>query len=128
MKSTTRVLITSLFFAIRITAAEMENPKNDPPLIQAIQQNTSLEHVQFLVEHKADVNERGKNCWTALMWASYKNKLDVVRYLISENANATFVNYNGKSAVNLTDHEDIIRLLLQHGGVAEKNLNSSLLN
>jgi len=60
----------------------------DAPLLQAIQAN-DLPQVKALVATGADVNTRDENKATALMWAAYKGDLEMVQYLVTQEADYT---------------------------------------
>jgi CHAT domain-containing protein/Flp pilus assembly protein TadD len=57
-------------------------------LLQAIKSN-DFTNVKELVEAGADVNTADKNGATALMWAAYRDSLDMVKYLVDQGADYT---------------------------------------
>ena len=94
-----KILFISLLFSAKIApAAEMEERQNTP-LINAIQQNKSLKDIKSLVESKANVNAKtGSGNITPLMYASACKRLDVVNFLLEEDANVNDTTNCGHTA------------------------------
>ncbi len=60
-----------------------------PPFIMA-SMNSSYEAMDFLLKNNADINICNKTLGSALHWAVYCGKLDLVKYLIDKGANIFF--------------------------------------
>ena len=79
--------------------------------------HSSLEEIQIALDNGADVNSKGKDNSTALMFAARFNNEDVIKFLIEKGADINFKNINGRNALyfskaneNLKSNE-IIKLL-----------------
>ncbi len=102
------------------------------PLIYAARQDC-LECVKVLVESGADVNQRTKYGWTALLTATQNRHYRLGAYLLDHGADPNIANNGGWTALYLAtdnrniesgdypvrapdmDHLDFIKLLLAHG-------------
>ncbi|XP_059168968.1 ankyrin repeat domain-containing protein 40-like isoform X2 [Physella acuta] len=51
------------------------------------------------------------NGWTALHWASKRNHVNVVKYLLSKNADKSITNKDGNTPAQITSNEEIRQLL-----------------
>ena len=59
-----------------------------------------------------DVNSQNKiNGWTCLHWASKRNYVDIVSYLLTQGANKDILTVKGEKASDLADNSRIIQLL-----------------
>jgi ankyrin repeat protein len=83
-------------------------------LLSAVHRN-DLEAAQELLRRGADVNERGSNRETPLMWAIFRNDTAMVRLLLDKGARADIKNANGKAALDFVDQykDKEIALLLR---------------
>ncbi|XP_044154643.1 ankyrin repeat domain-containing protein 40 [Bufo gargarizans] len=71
-----------------------------------------LEEVQKLLSAGADVNNQNEiNGWTCLHWASKRNHLRVVTYLLEAGADKEIFTSKGERAAQLTSRRDIKRAL-----------------
>jgi hypothetical protein len=88
----------------------------------------NLSVVRELIEgYGIDVNAASIDGWTALMGASYKGHLDVVRYLVDHDANVNAASIDGWTALmgaSYKGHLDVVRYLVDHGA----NVNAVLAN
>jgi len=69
------------------------------------------EILQLLVEHGGDVNARGLNNDTALHDACENGHADIVKVLLLNGADLEVVNDDGKKPLDVTDDEDIKKLV-----------------
>ncbi len=84
-----------------------------------------LEGVKKQIAKGADINEVDRWGWTPIMWATYYNYYDIVKYMIEHkaNANARSMHDYGSIAKDSTpliiavsyNYNGIVRLLLRHG-------------
>ena len=49
--------------------------------------NGNCRIVEYLIEKGVDINAKGDCSWTALMYASWNNRLEIVKFLIENVAN-----------------------------------------
>jgi ankyrin repeat protein len=85
----------------------------------------SIDAVQFLLEHGADVNAQRNDLWTPLHLATYNGNLAVARILLDHGADVNLQNDDGQAPLHLLsgresfqdekDISDIARLLLERG-------------
>ena len=64
------------------------------------------------------IDSTGKSGNTALMWASYYGNIDIVQYLLENEADFTVTNNNGETALSLarnSGNDDVVLLLRSHG-------------
>ena len=106
------------------------------PLIDAINTDKPLNEIRSLVENKADVNGRDKHNQTALMVAACNGQLDVVKLLLTENANSDEETLDGCSVFCFAS-DPTIQTVLEENGVEnphptaaamEKNPKKPLIN
>jgi ankyrin repeat protein len=86
-------------------------------LLAAAEQGSSPAVIAALAEG-ADVNERGADGTTAIMYAAYYGDLDLVNALIEAGADVTLENAFGTSAITeaaIIGHTEILRALLAAG-------------
>jgi serine/threonine-protein phosphatase 6 regulatory ankyrin repeat subunit B len=74
-----------------------------------------IEIVKLLLDNGADVNVKNKDGTTALMAASYEGRLEIVKLLLDNGADVNAVDGEGNNALDLSDDEEIIKLLKQYG-------------
>ena len=98
--------------------------------------NVSLDAVQFLLEHGADVNSQSDDLWTPLHIAVLNEWLSVARMLLDHQADVNSRNRDGQSPLHLLsslgtsqgedDGSDIAKLLLECGAnVDEKDKDNA---
>ena len=76
-----------------------------------------LHDVKTLLELGADIDEIGDD-WTALMWASQKNNLDITTFLLEQGANVNTRGGDGWTALmsaSCEGHIETVELLLKWG-------------
>jgi ankyrin repeat protein len=64
-----------------------------------------------------DIDYQDEDGWSALMYAAYNNKPEVVSLLLKANANTDLKTKNGKNSRWLAyseGHEDVVRILDEH--------------
>jgi ankyrin repeat protein len=117
---------TTLFFAIeednmnivKYLIEKGANLKNIPNSVDIAAKNNNLTMIKYLVENGADINHKeGPEETTALISASVKGYLDIVKYL-STNSDINHKNKNGYSALHessIMDYDDIVKHLLWSG-------------
>ena len=74
--------------------------------------------MQTFITHKLDINIRGNNQYTALMWAAYRGQLSCVQLLLAHGADNDLRSRWGVTALMyaaLRNYPDIIAELLRHG-------------
>ena len=82
--------------------------------------------MQTLLEYGADVNAYDFIGFTALMYASVKGHIEIVRMLLQYTVDVDALNnYNGTALMlaSINGHIEIIQLLIQHG--ANPNINNN---
>ena len=80
----------------------------------------NLEVVKFLVDHGANINQKSCEGSTAIMPAILKGQTDVIRFLLSKNADTNYKTTSGYkfSPLQLAcqlGHTDIVRCLIEAG-------------
>ncbi len=73
-----------------------------------------IEIARYLITEKADVNRRDQKGWTALMWASYYQKKELLMILLEAGASTILKNNNAMTALQLAQlkgHRDIAVML-----------------
>ena len=89
--------------------------------------NGEKKDVKELIDMGADVNQKDKDGWTALMCASYRGCKEVVELLIEKGADVNAKTNGGKTALmeaSAYGDKEIIELLIQNGAdVNQKNNN-----
>jgi hypothetical protein len=97
--------------------SDYDNHPSQTALIRACMRDAPLAHVSSLIAGGANVNAvdlANNDGWTALMWASNYNYVDVVRVLVNARADVNLKNNAGRTALKMArnrGHHDIIRLL-----------------
>ena len=90
-----------------------------------------MEIVKYLVENGADVNEKGFENETALMYASENGHLEMVKYLVEYGADVNANNQSNKTAFVLASekgHLEIVKYLIKNGAYFNsKDKNEALL-
>ena len=84
--------------------------------LNALQQcalDGNLEGLKLLLSLGADCNKRGRGGWTALHYAASEGYLEIVRYLMRHGANVRIADHNQKFPVEITEDENILKLLLR---------------
>ncbi|KAH9025899.1 hypothetical protein EDB84DRAFT_1440272 [Lactarius hengduanensis] len=76
-----------------------------------------FERLQRLLEHGADPNACDNNHSTPLHQASSKGLLEVARLLLSYGANVDEKDGEGRTPLQVTEHQEMTKLLLEHGAV-----------
>lgn len=84
-------------------------------LIEAVKNNDINKINSILKSGKADINSKDKYCETALMIASCKGNLEIVKLLVDNGADINIKNNNGKTALDLADSEEIKEVLRKTG-------------
>jgi ankyrin repeat protein len=95
--------------------------QNYEAILHAAQWNAVL--VEFLKNAASTVNVNARNQygWTALIWASIKNRTEVVDLLLKAGADANLQNRDGWTALIAAlfeNHTEVVRLLLEAGANA----------
>ena len=73
--------------------------------------------VERLIRSGANLNIRSDGGWTALIWASFQNYVEVVKLLISAGANLNIRNNGSQTALIVAsswNHIEIVKLLLEN--------------
>jgi hypothetical protein len=100
------------------------NMQNSPNLEESLRETACLgdvDKVQVLVSAGVDVNSQNKvNGWTALHWAAKRNHKHVVSYLLQSGAKPTIQSFKNELAADVTQSEEIKRLLLGEGNKCGK--------
>lgn len=110
--------------------------KKNPESINALNENQSstlilacyrgnMEVAKFLIANVKDLNYNS-GMGTALMGATYKNQVDLVKLLLENKVNPNLVDTNGASALILATQNanvDLIKLLLKYN--ADKTLKTN---
>ncbi|KAH9029579.1 hypothetical protein EDB85DRAFT_2275985 [Lactarius pseudohatsudake] len=78
-----------------------------------------IDVMQRLLEHGADPNAGDNNYSTPLHQASSKGLLEVARLLLSYGANVDEKDREGKTSFQVAKHQEMTKLLLEHGAVAQ---------
>jgi hypothetical protein len=95
-------------------------------LINAANFNVPAEVLQILIGAGAKVDAQNNEGRTALMEAAYEENLEAVKTLLEAGAKVDLRDDEGKTALQLTDTEEIRKLLIAYGAVKETtddNLN-----
>ena len=71
--------------------------------------------MRYLLEKGANIEVEDSNGWTPLIFAAKYGHLDVVKYLLERGANIEAKDKNGRSAVTLTQNNDINAYLMSKG-------------
>ncbi len=100
-----KVLFLSLLFSAKIAPASEMEEVEATPLIKAILQNKPLEYIKSLVKNNADVNEKDKKDYSALMYASKNKRIDIINFLLEENADANNISNDGHTVLCFSDQE-----------------------
>jgi ankyrin repeat protein len=70
--------------------------------------------VRELVSHGAEVNHKGSDGRSALMWACASGKIETVMYLLEQGADYTLTNSEGLTALDWAEdaeHKEIAELI-----------------
>lgn len=81
-------------------------------------QNGEIDTVQRLLETGEDVNEKGSDGSTALVWAAREGHAEIVQVLLDAGADVNAVSKGGWRALNWAvdnGHSEIVQILLQAG-------------
>ena len=73
--------------------------------------------VERLIKSGADLNIRDNDGWTALIWASRWDRIEVVKLMIEAGANLNIRNNRGNTALILAssrNHPEVVKLLLEN--------------
>ena len=73
----------------------------------------TIEEMKWLLDHGANVNAQASHGYTALHLAVKKNLVDKVRLLLKYGADVNIMTTNDLSPLQLTNNEDIKRLLIE---------------
>lgn len=96
-------------------------------LVQAARTG-NFEQLKKTIEQGANVNEKVCGC-TAIMYASFHGRLDMVQYLIDNGADVNVSNLSGFTSLAWAterNHRAIVELLLKHGAQANQADNCGL--
>ncbi|KAK2714306.1 hypothetical protein QYM36_008760 [Artemia franciscana] len=81
--------------------------------------NGHLEVVKILLQNeKIDINAKGTDDLTVLHIASQENRLEIVRYLVSEGSNINAKNKSGSKSIHIAareGHKDTVQFFLRKG-------------
>ena len=87
-------------------------------LIEAIKNNDTNQINFILKGKKANINDKDKDGWTALIWASYEGHLGVVQYLADNGANINDKDNDGWTALmraSWRGYSEIVKYLIEIG-------------
>jgi ankyrin repeat protein len=65
----------------------------------------------LLLERKADINLQDDRGFTALMWATFRNKPEVVKFLLAHRADSKLKNHEGATALSIAQSSNSIKLV-----------------
>jgi len=85
--------------------------------------NGEKSELKFLLEKRADVNEKDTEGTTALMAAVSQGRIDIVKVLIDKGADVNVKDNSGFTALAMAisaGHMDIIKALLENGADVKK--------
>jgi ankyrin repeat protein len=85
-------------------------------LIRATQKG-DVRKVERLISSGVNLDIRDNLGWTALIWASYLNWVEVVKFLIEAGANLNIRSNGGKTALmwaSCQNHVELVKLLLEN--------------
>ena len=75
-----------------------------------------LKVIKYFIENgKVNVNAKDDDGWTALMRASWRGYSEIVKYLVKNGSDINIKNNDGKTALDLTDSEEIKEVLRKTG-------------
>ena len=86
--------------------------------LRMVSKNGNLEEAKMLIEQGANINEKSKNGWTALMYACKNGHLEVTKMLLEQGANINEKSKRGWSALMFScfnGHLEISKMLLEQG-------------
>ena len=83
------------------------------PLHYIAEMYSDVELWEFLILHGADVNIKGLDGWTPFLIVAKKNSIEVLKYLISQNADLDTKNNKGKTAFDVADTDEKKIFLLE---------------
>lgn len=95
-------------------------------IVYALLENASTESIKYLLTKKGNpVNKLTHDGRTYLFWASYKNNIDIVKYLLSNGAKTDVIDDKGYSVFNFTaaagvENVALYNLLIAHGATPLK--------
>lgn len=87
-------------------------------LIEAVKNNDINKINSILKSGKADINSKDKYCETALMIASYKGNLEIVKLLVDNGADVNIKSDIGNTALMFASEYgqlDIVKYLVENG-------------
>lgn len=80
--------------------------------------NGDLYKVKCFIKNRVDINAKGDCSWTALMYASWNNRLEIVKFLIENVANLNEKDKDGNTALILASsngHLEVTKYLIDNG-------------
>ncbi|CAA0210869.1 ankyrin repeat domain-containing protein [Tenacibaculum maritimum] len=107
-------------------------------VVYALLENNSKEVIKYLLSKKGnDINKLTHDGRTYIFWATYKNNLPIVKYLLANGAKTTIIDDKGYSILNFAavtgvDNPKLYDLFIKHGAnvlteVTPKGANPLLL-
>ena len=91
----------------------IQDVNGDTWLHYAVHGNSSKDVLQTAIDLGADVNAKGNENKTALMWASQKGNIDAMNVLISAGADQTIESISGKKWLHYAVHGNCSKEVLQ---------------
>lgn len=104
------------------------------PVVYSIFEDSSFELIKFLIEQEGNgVNKITHDGRSYIFWASYKNNLDLVNYLIQQGTNTKLIDDHGNSILNFAavsgvTNTNLYDLLIEHGAEPKTDLNPDAAN
>ncbi|MDD5679308.1 MAG: ankyrin repeat domain-containing protein [Kiritimatiellae bacterium] len=120
MKITARIVFAFMWLLLVFATGCSQGPT----VYKTIQESAragDLADVNRHLKKGADINARDGDGMTPLMWAAYKGKLDVVKCIVTQNADVNaMVYFNGKARSALMLASDngrlaVVNFLVDHG-------------
>src|SRR6266700_514073 len=112
MKKPLWILVAMLCFSVSMCGQDL-----DGKLLEAAKARNTAE-VQKLLGEGADANAKDNAGWTALMWAAFSGRAEIVRALLKKGADVNAMDDSGKTVLMsaaLRGHADTVRALLEKG-------------
>src|SRR6266566_4808041 len=125
MKKPLWMLAAILCFSVSTRGQDL-----DAKLVDAAKARNTAEVLKLLGQG-ANANAKDKAGWTALFWAAFSGRTDIVRALLEKGANVNATDDSGKTpliSAAVRGHTDTVRTLLEkgaHGDRKSTRLNSS---